>query len=409
MKFTRVAVFSLVTALAGGIPTADAQLLIGGADSGAINENGDLQIFAPFTIPNVGVNFGGGSIIPGGQGTFGFEVLDEDGLSQDPPVFANTGGTVDEDFLTGEGLTLASVTQINVLNGLDFASVSIPGFTLAREGDISGGSDAFGIDDGTGSPIDALDIDNGEGGLLPNFSAFANNGVLSLTSDNIDVGAAVGAGSTFDLTYLAAVDGAGGNDTINFTATLTVTDGNGLSVDIAGSTPLFTDQTTAGTGAFSIVDGETVQGVGVDLLAEITQTFTVPNDINAQLVTLSIEFGEVAGQETGGVDRGVVDNIELSAVLEEVTTLFGDFNADGVVDAADFAAFRDNIEGDDAAINNAGVTDGVVDGADFDLFEANFSVAAEVGTLASASAVPEPSSILALLTGVALVPFKRRR
>ncbi|MEM6799420.1 MAG: PEP-CTERM sorting domain-containing protein [Planctomycetota bacterium] len=95
---------------------------------------------------------------------------------------------------------------------------------------------------------------------------------------------------------------------------------------------------------------------------------------------------------------------------------YGDFNGDGVVDGADYALWRNNLGGDQAALNGQGETDGdnatVVDADDLNLWSLSFNPpqpppAPEV--VASATAAPEPGTLGLLAAGSLGLPLMRRR
>jgi hypothetical protein len=94
--------------------------------------------------------------------------------------------------------------------------------------------------------------------------------------------------------------------------------------------------------------------------------------------------------------------------------LFGDYNGDTIVDAADYVVWRDNL-GSSYYLNNSGnESDGssaIVDAADYDLWRARFGQTAGSGAAidsSSTAAVPEPAVSVMLLTAI-LVMFCRRR
>lgn len=81
----------------------------------------------------------------------------------------------------------------------------------------------------------------------------------------------------------------------------------------------------------------------------------------------------------------------------------GDYNNDGVVDAADYTVWRDNLGGDAAALMGNGSGAATVVAADFDLWKTNFGMTQSLMTVVtagaqtavfSASAVPEPSTLV---------------
>ena len=94
--------------------------------------------------------------------------------------------------------------------------------------------------------------------------------------------------------------------------------------------------------------------------------------------------------------------------------LFGDYNGDTIVDAADYIVWRDNL-GTGYYLNNSGDesddSSAVVDVADYNLWRARFGQTAGSGTAIDSSStapVPEPAAGAMLLTGM-LAMFCRRR
>jgi hypothetical protein len=85
----------------------------------------------------------------------------------------------------------------------------------------------------------------------------------------------------------------------------------------------------------------------------------------------------------------------------------GDFNRDGMVDAADYVVWRDTFEqtGNLAADANE---DNIVDADDYVLWRANFGRSDSAATGALQAAVPEPSSLaLILAAGIAMLSLRQ--
>ncbi|TWT86768.1 Matrixin [Pseudobythopirellula maris] len=103
--------------------------------------------------------------------------------------------------------------------------------------------------------------------------------------------------------------------------------------------------------------------------------------------------------ELTNVDVAALKDLGWSVVEPAEPTLLGDYNNNGVVDAADFTVWRDNLGGDNSALqgngDESGSSLGVVDMADYDAWVANFGV-------------PEPTT-LALIAGAAIATLGRRR
>ena len=97
----------------------------------------------------------------------------------------------------------------------------------------------------------------------------------------------------------------------------------------------------------------------------------------------------------------------FSTSLTEIVPLDGDYNSDGVVDAADYTVWRDALAAGATSLPNEAASPGVVDAADYTLWVSQFGQTA--AGAASASAVPEPSAGLLLLLGLAAARTPRGR
>ena len=119
---------------------------------------------------------------------------------------------------------------------------------------------------------------------------------------------------------------------------------------------------------------------------------TGPNGYN------SLRIGSPSGVSSAGngLYGGVIfDNIKLT--LEDIVSpLTGDYNGDGEVDAADYTVWRDTLG--DSVLNDGdgadGNENGVVDPLDYNVWVTNYGNSSP--SLATAAAVPEPSSLLML-------------
>ena len=99
-----------------------------------------------------------------------------------------------------------------------------------------------------------------------------------------------------------------------------------------------------------------------------------------------------------------VSTLDAGALL--VPSVPGDYNQNGVVDAADYVVWRSELE-DGGAGRADGNQDGDIDAADYDLWKANFGQAA-TGSSITAIATPEPTSVLSLLLGILPIMIGRR-
>ena len=104
-----------------------------------------------------------------------------------------------------------------------------------------------------------------------------------------------------------------------------------------------------------------------------------------------LRFGDSATFNNGVMDINYLRFASLASGIE------GDFNGDGVVDAADYTTYRDNLgAAENGIVLGGNGSGGIVDQADYLLWKASFGGAA-IGAVA---AVPEPTAVLLQLSGM---------
>ncbi len=102
---------------------------------------------------------------------------------------------------------------------------------------------------------------------------------------------------------------------------------------------------------------------------------------------------------SGNIVTGIVE------YYFQQTPLPGDFNANGVVDTADYTVWRDNLgAGTETALNGNGNGTGGVDAADYTLWKNNFGASLP----ASAAAVPEPTTLWLAAVGLVAALVRRK-
>lgn len=115
---------------------------------------------------------------------------------------------------------------------------------------------------------------------------------------------------------------------------------------------------------------------------------------------------------SSGTRFGAYD-VDYFAYKEGVFTptlagLAGDFNQNGVVDAADYAIWRDSVGTTNTLPNDDGIG-GTVGTLHYNLWRAHFGQSAGAGSSVSAAAVPEPSSLFIVLAANAIATLVRSR
>jgi hypothetical protein len=98
-------------------------------------------------------------------------------------------------------------------------------------------------------------------------------------------------------------------------------------------------------------------------------------------------------------------NDVILAVSAVPITIPGDYNNDGIVDAADYTIWRDTLGQTGSGLAADGDGSGTVDQADYDVWVAHFGEQTATG---SAAAVPEPSSIVLWVVGSLFLSASRR-
>ncbi len=254
--------------------------------------------------------------------------------------------------------------QINVTNGiLGGTGTIVPtaAVTSGRPGQVTIG--ALGVLAPGSGGIGTLTFDSSAAANAPILDFVTGGTMLAeLNNSHQSDRAAVTGAESGDVVF--------NNTVVNFTD---LTSGNTLG---SGNYTLFTTD-LAGTGAFS---GLTFDGTDPTL---IISGLTIGTGLSAYGANTSLHSAN------GGKD--IVLTIAGA-------TLAGDYNSDGKVDAADYVIWR---KGGSPNPNSQ---------TDYDTWRSNFGAGtgAGSGTLSNGATVPEPTSILLVLMGVAALAGSRR-
>jgi hypothetical protein len=90
-----------------------------------------------------------------------------------------------------------------------------------------------------------------------------------------------------------------------------------------------------------------------------------------------------------------------------IRPLFGDYNNDGIVNAADYTVWRNNL-GTSNVLQNDPIG-GIISTAHYDQWKAHFGAAAGSGSPGgSGGAVPEPSGLMLVVSAIAFFGVRRR-
>src|SRR5262249_15000289 len=106
---------------------------------------------------------------------------------------------------------------------------------------------------------------------------------------------------------------------------------------------------------------------------------------------------------------GVFLTSALGATFGTAPPVTGDYNANGVVDAADYVVWRKTLGQTAAGLPADGDNSGTIDAGDFDVWKAHFGNTAGTGTAIDAAVIPEPVSTMLLLCSTGIWAMTRAR
>ncbi|HEX3599567.1 MAG TPA: PEP-CTERM sorting domain-containing protein, partial [Lacipirellulaceae bacterium] len=238
-------------------------------------------------------------------------------------------------------------------------------------------------------------------GNIDVFGSFTNNGVVNIQSGRSAYfyGAVNGSGSftgTGTAVFLTGLSPGNSPATMTMSGGATLVGGTSLSMELGGA--------TAGTQYDQLhVGGEL--SIGGILAVSLINGFVPAVGSSFDLLdwgTLSGTFSTLSLPTLAGAQWDT-SKLYTTGVLSVVAgaTLPGDYNNNGVVDAADYVVWR-------AGLGTIYVQN------DYNVWRAHFGQTAGSGSSLSASgsasvAVPEPASAILMLCGVAAVAFSNRR
>jgi hypothetical protein len=121
----------------------------------------------------------------------------------------------------------------------------------------------------------------------------------------------------------------------------------------------------------------------------------------------SFDLTFISGGSLSALGKIYIDDI--SAAIITAPSLVGDYNSNGVVDAADYVVWRESLGSTGAGLAADGNHDNLVTSLDYELWKTNFgSSSGGVSSSASHVSVPEPSLASLLLVSVACAIYCRR-
>jgi hypothetical protein len=130
----------------------------------------------------------------------------------------------------------------------------------------------------------------------------------------------------------------------------------------------------------------------------------VSNEPFTQIEDVWVELGPIAESFGPPMNTFAIDNVSINHAIGPT----GDYNRNGVVDAADYVVWRKNMNTTNALPND--LIGGTIGPAHYDQWRAHFGQTAGTGSSTVANAaVPEPSTLVMLVLAAVGVCSRRRR
>ena len=175
---------------------------------------------------------------------------------------------------------------------------------------------------------------------------------------------------------------------------------------------------TAHSLGLSLLDshGTFLGGQSANLVTDIPglHNFGTPQQELGSLALTHLGWEDYTGNASNGTTTWQVDSLAYydTPTVPGSAGPSADYNHNGVVDAADYVVWRNNLgaTGAPGSVAGDGTGDGVVNQSDYDLWRSTFGQTTGGGGSLSSASVPEPSTglLAILISAIMAVPARRR-
>ena len=318
-------------------------------------------------------------------------------------VIGNGGGS------TGEASVVGALSLWSAGGGLAVGLYGTGHLNIKAGGQVADGTGDMGADVGSAGTA----IVDGAGSIWSNS---LNLSVGELGTGNLTVtnGGTVTVGSQMFVGALGEVHG-DGNISGNVSNSGLVSPGNTL-----GPLHITGDYTQTSAGKLIIELGGITAGSQYDQLL-VSGTIELDGTLQVSLVGFSpvagnsfhiLDFTSRTGtfatlQLPGGGLTWETSQLYTTGVLT-VGGLFGDYDHDGVIDAADYTVWRDTLGSTGAGLAADGNFNGMIDSGDYDVWKIHFGQTAPGDRAGATAAIPEPASLWMFLAGILTMCCRQR-
>jgi hypothetical protein len=353
-------------------------------------------------------NYEGGSYIGGG------------GIIQDADAFVNAETGIHLGFFDMDGVSETNFIELHAnlflnVDRIDLADNRFNGIMEVTDHAELGVNtperwEMAGTLNVAGAPNTRFRVSGAEAHLVTNVTVFPDN-IIEFAADVSGDGNFVGGGNVVFLGgYSPGASPAG----VQFDGDATFASASSLLMELNGATPGTDYDQLVVAGDVRLGGRLEVEFLTATFLPTLSQQF----DLIVAAGMIDGEFANVdLPQYAGGyslqwnLQYGV--NFVRLELVDLIAGLSGDYNGNGVVDAADYTVWRDHL-GQTFALANENplaATPGIVDQEDYNFWKSRFGLSAGAGAISSAgelAAVPEPAG-WTMLVVVMLAACLRRR